>query len=114
MNARLETGIVRALWVIAGILLGLIVFRSEPLAGAPPFGDVTKARAGTLGTAGAYTLMTSGANNEDLFLVLDGRAEELSVYKVQNAGGAQLFHRVLLGPTFTEARIRALGAPPTK
>lgn len=114
MNAKLETGIVRALWVSAGVMLGLIFFRTEPLVGAPPFGDVPKARAGTLGTAGAYTLMTSSANNEDLFLVLDGRSEELSAYKMMNNGGAQLFHRILLGPTFTEARVRATGTPANK
>lgn len=114
MNAKLEMGMVRVLWVSAGVMLGLILFRSEPLSGAPPFGDVPKARAGTLGTAGAYTLMTSSANNEDLFLVLDGRAEELSAYKMMNNGGAQLFHKILLGPTFTEARVRAMGTPPSK
>ena len=114
MGTKIETGVVRALWISAGVMLGLILFRADPLAGAPPFGDVTKARAGTLGTAGAYTLMTSGANNEDLFLVLDGRSEELFAYKMMNNGGAQLFHRISLGTTFTEARVRATGTPVKK
>lgn len=110
----LEPLAVRVLWVTAGVLLALILFRAEPLSGAPPLFGTTQARAGTLGVAGAYTLMTSPASNEDLFLVLDGRAEELSVYRAQNAGGVQLFQRLKLPPAFTEARLRATGRPESK
>lgn len=113
MNTKLESALVRTLWVSAGVMLGLILFRSEPLSGAPPFGEVQKAHAGTLGTAGSYTIMTSSANNEDLFLVLDARAEELLAYKTQNNGSPQLFDRILLAPKFTEARVLATGTAPS-
>jgi hypothetical protein len=97
-----------AMWISAGIMLGLIFFKSDSISGAPPFSPrLDSARAGGISTAGGYTLLTSSASNEDLFLVLDGRSESLLVYRVENNKDATLYQKVPLSQIFMEGRVRA-------
>jgi hypothetical protein len=101
--------ITRALWLSAGVLLGLVLFRSDPLSfGEPIFknrGD--KSHAGMIGQAGPFTLMTSTASNEELFIVVDGRDEQMMVYKVENGNAANLLQKASLPRLFLEAKSRS-------
>lgn len=111
-EARWTGWVSRGLWLTAGIMLGLIFFRADPISGAPPlFQRPDTASGGSIGTAGGYTIMTSTATNEDLYLVLDGRQEMLMIYRVENNNAAQLYQKLPLPQLFMEGRVRGgLGA----
>jgi hypothetical protein len=98
------------LGVSAAILSTLLAV--QVLGGAPPIGPRSgdsEARAGMVSSAGGHTVMTADGNNEDLLLVLDGRNEELFVYRTDANRGVQLFQRMSLPEVFNDARGRSLG-----
>jgi len=111
-RSRATVLITRALWLSAGVLLGLILFRSEPLSfswGVPPVLSQRPdhAHAGMIGQAGSFSLMTTTASNEELFVVLDGRQEQLMVYRVENGNAANLMQKASLPRLFLEAKSRS-------
>lgn len=64
--------------------------------------------------AGVYTALISPGGNDDLLVVLDGRSEELMVYRPDgNQGVPQLVQRLNVQTLFTEARTRAEGRAPS-
>lgn len=60
--------------------------------------------------SGDYTALTCDGGNEDVLVVLDGRSEQLFVYKVVNQVSVQLFQREDVGRLFGDARSRARGS----
>ncbi len=89
-----------ALSLSAVALLALVLFFSIR---AP------HAQAEMVSTAGPLTVMTSEGGNEEILLLLDGRAEHLSVYRVENQSSLELYKRYDLPKVFNEARSRAMG-----
>ncbi len=68
---------------------------------------------GMVAQAGVYTALVSAGGNDDLLVVLDGRSEELMVYRPEgNLGVPQLVQRLNVQTLFTEARTRAEGRTP--
>ncbi len=69
-------------------------------------------RAGMLASVGEYTALTADIGNEDAMLLLDGRAEEILVYRADTQQVMQVAQRVNLPRMFIEARTRAGAKPP--
>lgn len=68
----------------------------------------TEARADLVATSGTLTVLTAEATNfNDVLLVLDGRSEELLVYKVENQSNLDLFKKYTLPRMFADARTRS-------
>jgi hypothetical protein len=85
------------LWASAFILAGLIVLQAGRSGG--------EARADLVASVGGMTALTvAGASSEDLLLVIDGRAEELFVYRVENQQNVELQRRYNLPRMFNDAR----------
>ncbi|HLP84253.1 MAG TPA: hypothetical protein VK157_07880 [Phycisphaerales bacterium] len=76
-----------------------------------PFAVPEALAAGVVSQVGGLTVMTTDATNEDLLLVLDGRNEELFVYRTQNNESVQLLQRYPIAQLFVDARARSLGGP---
>ncbi len=70
-----------------------------------------EAKAAEVSQSGDYTALTCDGGNEDVLVVLDGRTEQLFVYKVVNQVSVQLFQREDVGRLFGDARARARGTP---
>ncbi len=107
MSPRIERAVAGCLCVGAGFLLAVLAFRPSMSDAQAIRGLGSPAFAGVVSKAGAMTILTTEATNEDLVLVLDGRSEELFVYRTDAREGVQLFQRVNLPRLFAEARLRA-------
>lgn len=84
------------LWASAFVLAGLILLQ----AGRPG-----EARADLVASVGGVTALTvAGASSEDLLMVIDGRSEELFVYRVENQNNLELYRRYNLPRMFSDAR----------
>lgn len=98
-----------ALWMSAGVMLGLVLFRSEPLMGMQGALRGGEAWAGLVSHAGNMAILTSESHNEDIAIVLDGRTEQLLIYRTSVNDGVQLSQRLALPQMFVDARARAQG-----
>ncbi len=64
-----------------------------------------EAKADLVSTTGTLTALTVEAtNSNDVLVVLDGRSEELLVYKVENQNNVELYRKYNLQRMFSEAR----------
>lgn len=93
-----------ALSLSALVLFGLIATvagRGLPVARA----------AAEVAQSGDYTALTCDGGNGDILVVLDGRTEQLFVYKVQNQNAVNIVQREDLGRIFADARARVRGTP---
>ena len=96
------------LWTAAAALGSLAVL--QVLSGAPPFGGSGgSAHAGMVGQTGQHTILSADASNEDILLVLDGRNEELLVYRTDINKGIQMYQRLNLPQVFQDAKVRGSG-----
>jgi len=68
-----------------------------------------EAQAGMVSSSGQLTVLTAEASNEDLLIVLDGRGEDLYVYRTDARNGMQLFQKLAVPQLFSEARAKNLG-----
>ena len=93
---------VRWLQASALVLLGMVLAKAAPLIGG-------EARADMVARSGSYIVMTTDGGNEEVLVVIDERAETVSVYKVVNQQNVQLFQRADLREIFTSARARRHG-----
>jgi hypothetical protein len=91
-----------ALTISALVLLAVLVV----VAGRP-----APAAAAEVSQSGDYTALTCDGGNEDILVVLDGRTEQLFVYKVQNQNSLQLMQREDVSRIFSDARSRLGGNP---
>ncbi|MCL4741540.1 MAG: hypothetical protein KJZ54_04980 [Phycisphaerales bacterium] len=93
---------VRWLQASALVLLGLVIAKAAPLLGGEARGDM-------VARSGSYIVMTTDGGNEEVLVVIDERAETVSVYKVVNQQNVQLFQRADLRDIFTAARAKRHG-----
>ena len=68
-----------------------------------------EAQAGMVSSSGQLTVLTAEASNEDLLILLDGRGEDLYVYRTDARNGMQLFQKLAVPQLFSEARAKNLG-----
>ncbi len=101
------------LWASAFVLAGLILFQlgrsRAPVGGRTPETALAAAMTMTMGDGsvsrvGDYTVMTFNAGNDDVLAVLDGRAEELFLYRVRNMTEFELIGRENLPNLFATGR----------
>ena len=103
---------VPALWVLAGILIGIALFRGDDSnAQSVIKGMANRANAGMVSHSGNYAVLTSESGNEDLVVILDQRTESVLVYRGDVQKGIELQQRVSLPRTFEDARLRTVGKP---
>lgn len=86
-----------ALWLSALVLLVLILVQAAG-SGLP------SARADLVSSVGDYTMLTFDAGNDDVLLVMDGRAEELYAYRVKNQNSLELIAPYQLKAIFMETK----------
>lgn len=88
----------RASGLITAIaLVALIVVRLSMLVAPAKAADVVS-------QVGDYTVLTLGADNDDVLIVLDGRNETLSAYRVKNKNSLDLVEVRELKAVFLEGR----------
>lgn len=103
---------VPALWMVAGIMLGIALFRGDESSAQDIIrGMANRAHAGMVSHSGSYAVMTSEAGNEDLVVVLDQRTESVLIYRGDVQRGIELQQRLNLPRTFEDSRLRTLGKP---
>ena len=79
------------------------------LAGSPAFAS---ANFDVAARVGEHSLLTvAGGSGDDLLLVLDGRTEELFVYRIFNGNSLQYLQKIDVARMFLDARIRSVGTP---
>ena len=84
--------------ITAVVLAALMVVRLSMLT-AP-----AQAASDVVSQAGDYTVLTLGADNDDVLIVLDGRNETLSAYRVKNKTSIELLEARELKAIFLEGR----------
>ncbi len=84
------------------VLILTMAGRGASRADAAPLAEVSQ--------SGDYTALTCDGGNEDILVVLDGRTEQLFVYKVVNQTSVQLYQREDVARLFGDARAKARGA----
>ena len=93
-----------ALSASALVIAALIVVQAGRMLSGP------EARADLVGATGTLTVLTAEASNSnDVLLVLDGRSEELLVYKVENQSNLDLYKKYPLPRMFSDAKGRSSG-----
>jgi hypothetical protein len=103
---------VPALWMIAGVMLGVALFRGDESSAQDIIrGMANRANAGMVSHSGSYAVLTSESGNEDLVVVLDQRTESILIYRGDLQRGIELQQRLNLPRTFEDARLRTLGKP---
>ena len=95
-----------ALAASAFVLVALIVVQANAF--LQPFDQGNQAKAGMVSQSRQLTVMTADAGAEDLMLVLEGRTEELFVYR-SDRNGMQLQQRLSIPKLFQDARAMAQG-----
>jgi hypothetical protein len=97
------------LWFSAFILLGLVIVQSGKLAS----GYLATARADVVSRVGEYTTITvANQSGEDLLMVVDGRGEQLFVYRILNQKQVELLKRYELPAMYTAGQRIGAGAGP--
>lgn len=86
-----------ALWASAFVILALILVTAGR-------GNGNAAYAEMVGTAGDYTIMTTNGGSKEIVLVLDERSEELLAYKILNQKEIELYQKLDLSQTFSDAK----------
>ena len=93
------------LWASAFVLFALLIIQVEPLMGQLA---QHSASAGMVSQVGQLTVLTADAGNEDVLLVLEGRSEELFVYRTDR-NGIQLQQRMQIPKLFQDAKALSTG-----
>ena len=101
-TAARNTGLI----TLAFVLLTILVTQAQPL--IAQVGGGNSAHAGMVSQAGSLTVMTADAGSDDVLLVLEGRTEELLVYR-SDRNGMQLQQRMAVPKLFQDARAMSLG-----
>jgi hypothetical protein len=98
------------LWASAFVLAGLIVVqlgRSDTATGGRGSGAALAAAMSMpdgVSRVGDYTAMTFNAGSDEVLAVLDGRGEELFLYRVKNMNDFEFLGRDSLPSVFATAR----------
>jgi hypothetical protein len=86
-----------ALWASAFVLMALIGVQASHLGGAPAQAS------GVVAVDGMVVLTAASANGEDVLVVLDERAETISVFGVENQRNIRLYEKRDLAELFESA-----------
>lgn len=106
---RFDVRVVLTLTLLA--MLGVLAVRAmRPEARTTPL-DVAMAQAAVVSQTGGLTVLTADGGSQDLLMILDGRNEDLLVYRTDSQQGLQLLQRFSVPQIFSDARSRSLGAP---
>ncbi len=100
---------VPALWMIAGVLMGVALFRGDDSSAQVIRGLANRANAGMVSRSGNYAVLTNESGNEDLLVVLDERTESVLVYRGDPQKGIELQQKFNLPRAFEDARLRTIG-----
>jgi hypothetical protein len=92
------------LWASAFVLFALIIMQAQPL--LAQIGGGHAASGGMVSQVGQLTVLTADAGTEDVLLVLEGRGEELFVYRADR-NGVQFQQRLAIPKLFQDARMMA-------
>jgi hypothetical protein len=101
--SRAPTG----LWASAFVLFALILIQAEPIIAQQGLGKGAQAHAaqsGMVSQVGPITVLTADAGSDDVLLVLEGRSEELYVYRTDR-NGIQLQQRMPVSKVFQDAKV---------
>jgi hypothetical protein len=93
-----------ALWASAFVLFALILIQAQPLIAQQGAFRGTAQAAGMVSQVGPLTVMTADAGSDDVLLVLEGRSEDLYVYR-SDRNGVQLQQRLSIPKLFTDAKM---------
>jgi hypothetical protein len=93
------------LWVSAFVLFALIMIQAQPMLaqGLTKQAAAAQGSGGMVSQVGPITVLTADASSEDVLLVLEGRSEELFVYRTDR-NGIQLQQRVPVSKVFQDAK----------
>lgn len=105
----LSRAAVPALWMIAGVLLGVALFRGDDSSAQVIRGLANRASAGMVSRSGNYAVLTNESGNEDLLVVLDERTESVLVYRSDPQKGIELQQKLSVPRAFEDARLRTIG-----
>lgn len=95
-----------ALSASAILIAALVIVQAGRLLSGP------EAKADLVSTSGSVTALTvEASNSNDILIVLDGRSEEIMVYKIENQTSIELHKKLNLPRMFSEARGRSAGKP---
>jgi hypothetical protein len=97
--------------VQGGRALQLSSRAAENLDTLPAAGRIIPASMDVVTQAGEYTAMTFNAGSDDVLAVLDGRGEQLFVYRVRNQREIEFISRDDLKNIFSTARRLGPGKP---
>jgi hypothetical protein len=103
-NAAPATRRSSLLWVSAFVLLALLLMQAQPLLAQLGGGGGGHAQGGMVSQVGPLTVLTADAGGDDVLLVLEGRSEELFVYRADR-NGVQLQQRMAIPKLFQDARM---------
>lgn len=91
------------LWTTAALMSGVLGWLLAPAGWFAP----DPVHAALVAQSGSYTIMTTDSTNEDLVLVLDGRSEQLLVFRTERLNELQLLQKLSLPQMFGDARAKS-------
>ncbi|NUQ68940.1 MAG: hypothetical protein HUU18_11770 [Phycisphaerales bacterium] len=91
------------LWTTAALMTGVLGWLLAPSGWFAP----EPVNAALVSQSGSYTIMTTDSTNEDLVLVLDGRSEQLLVFRTERLNELQLMQKLSLPQMFGDARAKS-------
>lgn len=100
-----------ALRVSAAALGAALLWSASSAWSQPAAHDGSSRGSGMVARTGDITALTVNIGNEDALVALDGRSEQIYVYRAGVREGIQIIQRLDIAQTFTDARARFLGTP---
>lgn len=102
MKTRIKSS--AALTASALVIAALVIVQAGRILTGEP------ARADLVASSGSFTMLTAEvSNSNDVLLVLDGRSEELMVYRVENQNNLELYKKYNVPRMMSDARARHTG-----
>ena len=90
-NSETRTGILHRVLGLSAAVLTLVLIVQFGAPEAMAFGARgAGASRGDVASSGDYTMLTLNVSNEDLLIVLDGRTESLTAYRIKNKNTFEL------------------------
>lgn len=91
------------LWITAGLMALALVLLLLPEGWFSP----SPAQGAVVSQSGTFTIMTADGTNEDLLIVMDGRSEQMLVFRTERLQELQLLQKLSLPQVFADARAKS-------